>query len=103
MWNCTHFKHPTDEQLRLLDISSNNNLPSVLFEFVKIYVINSLPITSFVCRLSIYTVLFLCHHCSVFFYVYFSGCNKLLVICSAFCPGQILAIIFFTLLYPLWV
>ena len=51
MWNCTHFRHPTDEQLRLLDISSNNNLPSVLFEFVKIYVINSLPITSFVCRL----------------------------------------------------
>ena len=25
LWNCTHFKHPTDEQLRLLDISSNNN------------------------------------------------------------------------------
>ena len=24
--------HPTDEQLRLLDISSNNNLPSVLLE-----------------------------------------------------------------------
>ena len=40
MWNCTHFRHPTDEQLRhlpllffrLLDISSNSNLPSVLFK-----------------------------------------------------------------------
>ena len=32
MWNCTHFRHPTDEQLRLLDISSNDNLPSALFE-----------------------------------------------------------------------
>ena len=29
MWNCTHCRHPTDEQLRRLDISSNNNLPSV--------------------------------------------------------------------------
>ena len=25
-------RHPTDEQLRLLDISSSNNLPSVLVE-----------------------------------------------------------------------
>ena len=33
MRNCTHFSHPTDEQLRLLNISSNNNLPSVQFEF----------------------------------------------------------------------
>ena len=32
MWNCTNFRHPTDEQLRLLDISSNKNLLSVLFE-----------------------------------------------------------------------
>ena len=32
MWNCTHFRHPTDEQLRLLDISSNDNLLSALFE-----------------------------------------------------------------------
>ena len=27
----THFRYPTDEQLRLLDISSSNNLPSVQF------------------------------------------------------------------------
>ena len=32
MWNCPRFEHPTDDQLRLLDISSNNNWPSVLFE-----------------------------------------------------------------------
>ena len=31
---CKHFRHPADEQLRILDISSNNNLPSVLFEVV---------------------------------------------------------------------
>ena len=29
------FRHPTDEQLRFLDISSNNNLPSVLFELLS--------------------------------------------------------------------
>ena len=28
-----NLRYPTDEQLRLLDISSNSNLPSVLFEF----------------------------------------------------------------------
>ena len=34
MWSCTHLMHPTDEQLRFLDISSSdNNLPSVLFEY----------------------------------------------------------------------
>ena len=26
---CTHLRHPTDEKLRLFDISSNNNLPVV--------------------------------------------------------------------------
>ena len=31
-------KYPTDEQLRLLDISSNNNLPSVLFELESIFI-----------------------------------------------------------------
>ena len=31
---CKHFRHPADEQLRILDISSNNNLPSVLFDFI---------------------------------------------------------------------
>ena len=27
--NCTHFRHPTGEQLRLIDTSSNKNMPSV--------------------------------------------------------------------------
>ena len=31
---CKHFRHPADEQLRILDISSSNNLPSVLFDFI---------------------------------------------------------------------
>ena len=26
---CTHLRHPTDEKLRLFDISRNNNLPVV--------------------------------------------------------------------------
>ena len=30
--NCTHFRHLTNDLLRLLYISSDNNLPSVLFE-----------------------------------------------------------------------
>ena len=34
LWNYTHFRHPTDEELRLLDISSNNNLASILFELL---------------------------------------------------------------------
>ena len=33
-----NLKYPTDEQLRLLDISSNNNLPSVLFELGSIFI-----------------------------------------------------------------
>ena len=33
-----NLKYPTDEQLRLLDISSNNNLPSVLFELESIFI-----------------------------------------------------------------
>ena len=33
MWNCTCFRHPIVGQLQLLDISSNNDLLSVLFEF----------------------------------------------------------------------
>lgn len=28
LWNCTHLRDPTDEQLGLLDILSKNNLPS---------------------------------------------------------------------------
>ena len=32
LWDCTHFRHPTDGQLRHIDISSNNNLLSVHFE-----------------------------------------------------------------------
>ena len=36
MWNCTHFRHPTDEQLRHVDIyiyfSNYYNLQSVHFE-----------------------------------------------------------------------
>ena len=30
LWNCTHLRHPTDEQLGLLDILNKNNLPSSL-------------------------------------------------------------------------
>ena len=33
-----NLKYPTDEQLRRLDISSNNNLPSVLFELESIFI-----------------------------------------------------------------
>ena len=33
-----NLKYPTDEQLRLLDISSNNNLSSVLFELGSIFI-----------------------------------------------------------------
>ena len=29
LWNCTHFRHPIDEQLRHIDNYSNNNLLSV--------------------------------------------------------------------------
>ena len=36
VWNCTHFSHATNEQLRHTDISSNNNLLSVLFELVVV-------------------------------------------------------------------
>ena len=34
MWNCTHFKHPTDEQLGRVDMFFSNyyNLQSVYFE-----------------------------------------------------------------------
>ena len=34
MWNCTHFRHPTDEQLGHVDIFFSNyyNLQSVYFE-----------------------------------------------------------------------
>ena len=37
LWNCTHFRHPTDEQLRHVDIfvSSYYNLQSVHFELLK--------------------------------------------------------------------
>ena len=32
LWNCTHLRHPTDEQLPLEDILSNKTVPCVLFE-----------------------------------------------------------------------
>ena len=36
LWNCTHFRHPTDEQLRHVDIyflaTKKDNLQSVYFE-----------------------------------------------------------------------
>ena len=32
-----HTFHPSDGQLRLIDISSNKNLPSVPFEFITLY------------------------------------------------------------------
>ena len=37
--NCTHFRHPTDEQLGHVDIFFNNyyNLQSVYFEFEYIF------------------------------------------------------------------
>ena len=36
LWNCTHFRHPTDEQLGHVDIyfSDYYNLQSVYFEFI---------------------------------------------------------------------
>ena len=42
--NCTHFRHPNDEHLqlldflcfRLLDISSNSNLLSVVFKLLRV-------------------------------------------------------------------
>ena len=35
LWNCTHFRYPTDEQLRHKDISRNSNLLSVSFRFLS--------------------------------------------------------------------
>ena len=37
LWNCTHFRHPTDEQLGHVDIFFSNyyNLKSVYFELHK--------------------------------------------------------------------
>ena len=37
LWNCTHFRHPTDEQLGHVDIfvSSYYNLQSVHFELLR--------------------------------------------------------------------
>ena len=32
MWNCTHFRHSTIEQLQHIDVSSNNNLLAIPFE-----------------------------------------------------------------------
>ena len=37
MWNCTHFKHPTDEQLQLIDNQSKNYLLSVPFIAFELY------------------------------------------------------------------
>ena len=36
LWNCTHFRHPTDEQLGHVDIffSNYDNLQSVYFELI---------------------------------------------------------------------
>ena len=49
MWNCTHFRHPTDEQLGHVDIFFSNyyNLQSVYFEFELKCVIVPLPIPFF--------------------------------------------------------
>ena len=40
LWNCTHFRHPTEEQLRHVDIffSSYYNLQSVHFEYMYVSV-----------------------------------------------------------------
>ena len=35
MWNCTHFRHSTVEQLQHIDVSSNNNLLSIAFELTS--------------------------------------------------------------------
>ena len=35
LWNCTHFRYSTDEQLRYIDISRNNNLLSVSFKLLS--------------------------------------------------------------------
>ena len=35
LWNCTHFRFSTDEQLRYIDISRNNNLLSVSFKLLS--------------------------------------------------------------------
>ena len=37
LWNCTHFRHPTDEQLGQVDIFFSNyyNLRSVYFELAQ--------------------------------------------------------------------
>ena len=35
LWNYTHFTHPTNKQLRRINISSNNNSPSAPFELRK--------------------------------------------------------------------
>ena len=42
MWNCTHFRHPTDEQLGHVDIFFCNcyNLQSVYFELNTLYKLN---------------------------------------------------------------
>ena len=41
MWNCTHFRHPTDEQLQHVDIffSNYHNLQSVYFELMLVTLI----------------------------------------------------------------
>ena len=38
MWNCTHFRHPTDERLGHVDIFFSNyyNLQSVYFELLLV-------------------------------------------------------------------
>ena len=35
MWNCTHFRYPTDEQLRHVFFSNCYNFPSVHFEYLR--------------------------------------------------------------------
>ena len=53
MWNCTHFRHPTDKQLGQVDIFFSNyyNLQSVYFELVLLFkFVTSEKIDSFFLR-----------------------------------------------------
>ena len=46
-------KYPMDEQLRLLDISSNNSLPSVLFELESIIIFFQGHVTTVLCKIPV--------------------------------------------------
>ena len=43
LWNCTHFRYSTDQQLRHIDISRNNNFLSVSFKMLSRNTLGSAP------------------------------------------------------------